>query len=227
MSEHKVFHRSNSQTAARQTLAFLALAYILYIPAAMIAIGDALVMQYGVEGATESDIFLAWSLIYFGFALTAVPHVWYMYHVVKQNRGKKGIGVTVGVIVPTLVGYLIFVLGHLFELYQYTLYSTEDSLLLSFLESAWGISLLLGPIYIPIFYLFAGRGPSNSHKSQAKTETKTPPTENDTTGEKVSGTAQGNSEISKGLSVHLGSSFWDTVFLSRTSRFFPRSFPIL
>ncbi len=193
----------------------------------MIAIGDALVMQYGVEGATESDIFLAWSLVYFGFALTAVPHVWYMYHVVKQNRGKKGIGVTVGVIVPTLVGYLIFVLGHLFELYQYTLYSTEDSLLLSFLESAWGISLLLGPIYIPIFYLFARRGPSNSHKSQAKTETKTPPTENDTTGEKVSGTAQGNSEISKGLSVSfrlliLGYGIFIAYF-----PIFSRSFPIL
>jgi hypothetical protein len=114
------------------------------------------------------------SAYYLAFSLVVISHVWYLYCGIKRRMGSEGPSVGVGIIVPTVIGYSIFVLGPLLEIYPSTVVgaiivdivdvyirSLSDHVTYSIL----GISL--GPIHIVLLYALAvQKGESKSPKSQ-------------------------------------------------------------
>jgi hypothetical protein len=115
-------------------------------------------------GATE-DI-TVWSRIidmfvfYSAFALLVVSQAWYIYSGIRRKRGSKGPNVLVSVIVPTVVGYVIFV--PISFLWDYEI----------FMLIGWAFYrrlILLEPIYIALFYLFVVQKESEASKPLKET----------------------------------------------------------
>jgi hypothetical protein len=163
MTENKTNQTSGDRVAALRTLAFLILGYFSFIIAGIMLLSIFFSFTGLPSKADEPWIFLLLqSALYLGFALTVVPHAWYLYHGVQRRRNLEGPDAGVGVIAPTVAGYIVLVLGPFFGFYASIIRfdSLSTSFIISLLELGTIIPLLfplLGLTYIFLFYLFIVR----------------------------------------------------------------------
>jgi hypothetical protein len=171
LSENKTNQTSDSQPAARVLLRFTVLAYFSFIIATIFGFGYVLAAYTGAEGITYPLVPL--SAYYLAFSLVVIPHAWYLYRGIKRRMGSEGPSVGIGVIVPTVIGYSIFVLGPLLGVYPSTVIGAIRDILDPYISSnLLGYSIgvvLVGPLYIVLLDEFlpsAQKDESSSPKSR-------------------------------------------------------------
>ena len=159
MSKNETLRRPDAKTAARQTLAFLILAYVCCIIWVLTSL-MALISFGAAEDITVRSRIVDIFVFYSAFALLIISQAWYIYGGIRRKRGSKGPNFLVGVIVPTVVGYVIFV--PISFLWNYEI----------FILIGWAFYrhlILLEPIYIALFYLFVARKGSEASKPSKET----------------------------------------------------------
>jgi len=155
LTENKTNQTSDAQPAARVLLRLTVLAYFSFIIATISFFWYILGQLTPKPGTGVEEIVFTLVLLsayYLAFSLVIIPHVWYLYRGIKRRMGSEGPSVGVGIIVPTVTGYSIFVLGPLLGVYPSTVVSAIRDILDPYISSnLLGYSVgvvLVGPFYI-------------------------------------------------------------------------------
>jgi len=176
LSENKTTRTSDAQPAARVLLRFTILAYFSFIIATIFGLWSLLAAYRGAEGIIYTLVPL--SPFYLGFSLVVIPHVWYLYRDIKRRMGSEGPSVGVGVVVPTVTGYSIFVLGPLLGVYP----STVSAIIIDILGDYIGpgayvgysvTAILLGPFHIALLYVLVAQEDGHLPRKKVESESGT------------------------------------------------------
>jgi len=221
LTENKTNQTSDAQPAARVLLRFTVLAYFSFIIATIFGLGSLLAAYRGAEGIIYTLVPL--SPFYLGFALVIISPVWYLYRGIKRRMGSEGPSVGVGIIVPTVIGYSIFVLGPLLGVYP----STVSAIIIDALGDYIGpgayvgysvTAILLGPFHIALLYVLVAQ--EDGHLPRKKVES-----ESGTNGKEDIDTDREDSDTQNGSGAAFGLFVLGYGFLLMGSMFLFSAFP--